>query len=461
MLRKLIKYVPGIIIPLIVNFILMMLYAVYLSPAEYGMLNINLNTIQVMYSLTLSVFQTAALRFYSLKEYNSEEEFISSYIFANLCMTIIIVIPCWIISLFLEFNWEIITLSIGTNGLFLFISNLYRVQFNSKRYNIIKMVSSILILVLLILFSFIIKPMSYIWPLLAIYITYGIISIIEIYRLRTKILIKYISIDLLKKSIKYGVPLIGVALLGNIIASSDQYFLLYFLGKKEVGNYALGHRLVEAILNNMLMMILLVMTPELNLTHDKKGENESKVILKKMISAAIWIMLPFTFAIIAYAKYIINFFFSEYTEAVVIMRLVVFASVFNGLSMFTCKALELIKRPKYIFYSLIISSIVNSIYNILFINIYGITASAHSSIISYLVYNLLLIIFSRRYYDLKIDFGYIIKTIIVTSFTFTLAIFIMKMWNISNIIVFVTQFIIMVFVYLVLSLIFNLFSPFK
>lgn len=461
MIKKIIRYSPGIVIPLIINFLLTLLYASYLKPSQYGMLNIYLNTIHIIYSLTLSIFQNASLRFYTLNEFKTEEEFISSYVFANLFATIVTIIPCIIVSYFLKFNWEIIIISIGANGLFLFISNFYRVKFDSRNYNKMRVVAAIMTLVLLVGFSYIIRPLSYIWPLIAVYGTYLIIVVVEIIRLRNKISIKYISCNLLKKSFVYGAPLIGVALLGNIIASSDQYFLLYFLGDKAVGNYALGHRLVEAVLNNLLMMILLVMTPELNAIHDKQGEKESKVVLKKMINIAMWIILPFTLCIIAYSKYIIMFFFPEYTHAVVIMRLVVFASVFNGISMFTCKGLELAKHPKYILYSLIVAAIVNCGYNAVFIKVYGITASAHSSILSYLIYNLLLVYFTRKFYDIIIDYKYILQTAFATGITFVIAIVIMKIWEINNIIIFFIQFVLAVLIYLLATKIFKLYNSFK
>lgn len=461
MLKKIIKYSPGIVIPLVINFLLTLLYASYLKPSQYGMLNIYLNTIHIVYSLTLSIFQTASLRFYTLNEFETEEEFISSYIFANIFATVVTIIPCGIASCFLKFNWEIIIISIGANGLFLFISNFYRVKFDSKSYNKMRIIAAVMNLVLLIGFSYVIRSLSYIWPLVSIYGTYAVIVAIEIFRLRKKVSIKNISWNLLKKSFFYGAPLIGVALLGNIIASSDQYFLLYFLGDKAVGNYALGHRLVEAVLNNLLMMILLVMTPELNAVHDKEGEKESKDVLKKMINIALWIILPFTLSIIAYSKYIIMFFFPEYTHAVVIMRLVVFASVFNGISMFTCKGLELVKHPKYILYSLIVSAFVNCGYNAIFIKVYGITASAHSSILSYVIYNIFLVVFTRRYYDLRIDFKYILRITFATGITFLIASFIMKIWHINNVIIFIVQFGVAVVIYLILSKIFKLYSSFK
>ena len=142
------------------------------------------------------------------------------------------------------------------------------------------------------------------------------------------------------------------------------------------------------------------------------------------------------------------------------MCLVLFASVFIGLLMFTCKALKLIKKPKYILYSLIIASLINCGYNAIFIKIYGVTASAHSSIISYIVYNILLVYYSRRYYDLQLDFRYILKTVLATGVTFLLATLLMNTWGITNLMIFIIQFLVAVIVYLVCSVILKLFEPF-
>ena len=417
MLRKIISYIPGVAVPMLINFLLTMLYAGYLAPGEYGMLNVYLTTILMVYSVTLNVFQTACLRFYSLNMHKNEVEYISSYIIVNIVTTIVIIPFAVIVNLFFKFNWWIIVFAVGANGLFQFLGNYYRLTNKAKSYNLDRLVASLGSLCLLVTFAKIITPLSFIWPLIAVYGSYMAVACFEIIRLRKDVILRAFSWRLIKESLKYGFPLIGVSVLGYVISSSDQYILLYFLGDTAVGNYSLGYRLVDALTINFLTMILLVMTPELNRHHDRFGTEKSQNVLKNMMNAAIWIVLPLSFAIIVYAEYIIQFIFPAYTDAAHIMQLVVLASIFHGLSMFTCKGLEMVKQPKYVFYGLLIAALINVLYNFSFIPVYGIDASAHSSILAYVVYNILLVVFTKKYYTILFDWKYLIKTYLITAVT--------------------------------------------
>lgn len=462
MIKKILKFVPGVAIPMGINFLLVILYAGFLTPGQYGILNVYLNTIQIVYALTSSIFQTASLRYYSIREaYSDETSFITTYLFGNIFATLLLLPVALLTNCFLNFNWWIIVISVGINGLFQFLCNLYRLKNQSGLYNMSRCVTSIASIVMLIVFSFLIKPLSYVWPIIAVYGSYGVLSFVEFWRLRSHISIKKISFSLLKESIQYGFPLIGVSVLGYIVSSCDQYFLLYFLGDEAVGNYALGHRLVDALVVNLLTMLLLVMTPELNKQHDYNGVDASCSTLKKMISAAIWIILPISFAIIIYADYIIKFIFPAYLSAAHIMQLVVFASMFHGVSMFTCKGLELVKHPKYIFYSLVTAAVINCAYNAVFIPIYGIDASAHSSLIAYIVYNILLILFTKKYYTLEFDIIYIIKCLITTGITVLLAYLMMNLISISSLWKLIFEGIVCAITYVALSVVFKLFYVFK
>ena len=456
MLKKIIKYIPGVAVPMGINFLLTMLYARYLSPGQYGILNIYLTTILIVYSFTLNIFQTACLRFYSLKLHNTESEFISTYVFSNIFTTFLIIPFSLIVNLFLSFDWWIIVLAVGANGLYQFLCNYYRVINSANKYNVDRLISSVSALVLLIVFSRIISPLSFIWPLVAVYGSYLFIVIVELIRLKKYISITSFSKNLLRESLRYGFPLIGVSLLGYIISSSDQYILLYYLGDTAVGNYALGYRLVDATIINFLTLILLVMTPELNFQHDEFGSEKSQSILKNMISAAVWCMLPLTFAIIVYAEHIIYYFFPAYTDASHIMQLVTFASLFHGLSMFTCKGLELVKKSKYIFYGLLIAALVNALYNFIFIPIYGIDASAHSSLFAYIIYNIILLLFTKRYYRIQFDWKYLIKVCFNTFVTVICAFIMMEIFPINNLIIFIIEVIVCMFIYIVISYIVGL-----
>src|SRR5699024_11432470 len=99
-------------------------------------LNIYLTTILMVYSVTLNVFQTACLRFYSLNIHENEAEYVSSYIIVNIVTTIVIIPFALIVNLFLKFNWWIIVLAVGANGLFQFLCNYYRVTNKARVYNL-------------------------------------------------------------------------------------------------------------------------------------------------------------------------------------------------------------------------------------------------------------------------------------------------------------------------------------
>ena len=461
MIKRIFGYLPGVAIPMMINFILTTLYATYLAPGEYGILNIYLNSIQIVFALTLSVFQNSSLRLYSTNDVLNEKQYVTTYIAAILMSSCIIAMVTFALSFVIEFNWEIVLMSITINGGFQFICNYYRVTRQSAKYNTIKCASAILSLVILVSAKFFLSSISYIWPIIAIYGSYALISLLGIYDLRSQISIRFFSKDLVIKSIKYGIPLIGVSVLGYIIASCDQYFLLYFLGEEAVGNYALGHRLVDAIITNLLMMILLVMTPELNNTFDQDGFKASSELLTKMISAACWIILPISFAIIVYSKFIVLFFFSEYDSADHIMQLVVFASMFHGISMFTCKGLELSRRTEHIFTGLLFATIINCLYNLFFIPVYGIDASAHSSLLAYLFYNIYLVFRSRRYFKINFDYYYILKAVCITCITVLVAYCLMYFLPINSAVEFIIHIMISAVVYLGLSGVFGLYKPFS
>lgn len=452
MIKKIIGFAPGVIVPMALNFMLTFLYARYLEPGEYGVFNIYLNTIQIVYALTLSLFQTAALRYYSIQNtYRNEREFVSTYFWGNIFITLAIVPVAITISFLLSFNWWIVTLSVGINGLYQFFCTLYRLKSSSLHYNIMRCISSIISLIILIWCANRIVPLTYFWPIAATYGSYAILVIYEVVANRKLINIQCFSFSLLKESVHYGLPLIGVTLLGNIIANSDQYFLMYYLGDEAVGNYALGYRLVDALIINMLTMILLVMTPELNKRHDTNGMAQSSVVLSKMIDSAFWIILPISFAVIVYADYIIKYIFPSYMAAAHIMRLVVFASIFHGISMFTCKGLELVRKSKYILLSLLVAAAANCIYNFVFIPIYGIDASAHSSLLAYILYNVLLMFYTKKYYKMNIDAKYIWRCSLAVISTIIVAIILMRVCPITNLLVLLGEIMICCVIYFSLS----------
>ena len=460
MIKRIMSYIPAVGVPIVINFVLMYLYSGSMDPAEYGVLNIYMNTISLLYSLFLSFFQSAALRFYSIKEINQDERtFYSTYVFGNIIVTIVAFFIMFVVNMVLiQFDYITIAAAIGINALYQFDLNYYRLQNEDKKYIIGKTATSVLTLVFFLVIYMIMTKMNYRSTLVSVYGSYFLLVMIELFRNRNKLSFNSISLGLVKESLLYGIPMVGVSIAGILVANSDQYVLLHFLGEEAVGEYSLGYRISDSFIVNITLLILTVMTPELMRIYDQKGQSDGQVVLRKMINFNTWTTLPLVGASIVYAPYIINFVFPKYNGATEIMKLVVIASFFHGLSLFTCKPLELARKTTTLLWLLLITAAVNFLYNIVFIPIYGVNASAHSSIIAYITYNVLLICSAKRYMVVDFDVFYLIKNIAITLVTIILAMIILKAWKINSIGILVVQILLCAVSYIILSVGFKLFS---
>lgn len=460
MVKRIVSYIPAVGIPILINFALMYLYSNSMSPSEYGVLNIYLNTISLLYSLFLSFLQSSALRFYSMKDINKDENvFYSTYVFGNLFVAIAALIIMFIINtLVFRFDYLIISAAIGINALYQFDLNYYRLQNKDKSYIIGKTVTSVLSLVFFAVGYMLLTKMNYKSTLISVYGSYLLLVIFELISDKEKLHIKSISFALIKKSLIYGLPMVGVSIVGILVANSDIYVLMYYLGEKAVGEYSLGYRLSDSFIVNVTLLILTVMTPELMRAYDQRTREDSQATLRKMMNFNVWVTLPLVGAIVVYAPYIIKFLFPNYNEAVNIMKLVVLASFFHGLSLFTCKPLELARKTMTLLWLLIITAAINFVYNLVFIPIYGIDASAHSSIMAYVVYNVLLVIASRKYLMVRFDFTYIFKNIGLLLFTTIIANAVLRAWEIKSISTLIVQILICAAVYIGMSVALKLYE---
>jgi O-antigen/teichoic acid export membrane protein len=434
MLKKIAIYIPSVLVPMIVNFVLVILFARYLEPEEYGLMNIYLNTISLVYAFGLSFLQSAAFRFYSIKNYvKSTEQYITTYIISNIILTLLYFSFMIIINeYFFQFNANIIAFSIGANALYQLYLNLYRLEDSSRGYTYGRILTSVLTLAFFFLFLSLVKGVDYNHAIYSIYGAYAIIAIVELLKRWNSIKPLQFSFELVRKSFSYGIPMTGVFVVGLIVSYSDQYLILHFLGTKFVGFYSLGYRFADTLISNLTMIILIVMTPTLMKIYDNGNNQESERIISGMININLWIVLPISLCLMIYAESIILIVFPSYVGAATIIQLVVVAAVMHSLSMFTCKGLELAKETKRIFLYLLTAGIINFTYNVIFIPVYGINASAHSSFISYFVYNILLVMGSMKFVKITFDLIFILKLAVINTFTCILAIIIKRYWPVST-----------------------------
>lgn len=455
MIKKTLMYIPSVAIPILINVILVFLYAKYLEPNEYGTLNIYLNTINILYSALLSFIQSAAFRFYSVDGASkSRKQYLSTFVLTDIFVTLVLFLLTALVNRFIfTFNYKIIVASVGFNALYQFYLNLYRLEDKNAKYILSRIGASVVTLLGIILFAKVYNNFSYQTIIWLIYGAYGIFALWGVATQREGFSLKDVSFSLIRKSLLFGLPMMGVTLLGNIISSSDQYLLRFFIGETEVGLYSLGYKLSDMSIANITLLILLVATPAVMREYDQNGEDRAIQHLSSILSANIWIVVLIAIEIMCYADEIISVVFPKYAGAETVIRLVTIAAVFHSFSLITCKPFELKKNTHKLFALLLFTAVVNVGYNLVFIPIYGLNAAAHSSIFAYVVYDIILYVScqskERVHYSLK-QIGQIGLTTIVTC----VCGYILKLtWNVNAIWELIIQAFIIALVYFALSFI--------
>lgn len=462
-MKKTSVYIPSVLIPMLINVIYLLLNTNYLSAAEYGIYSINLNTINLLYSVLLSFIQTASFRFYSLKnEIKNDETYLSTYVLSNLIFSIFSGIILILIGLVVkELNILMIWLSILTNGLYQFYITLFRLENNFKTYSIARISTDSIKILFYLFFIYVTSHVNHLHPIISMYGAYILLVVIETFRRRKQISIKYFSMELLKTSFKYAYPLIGTSIMNILFTSSDQYLILYFFNEESVGLYSFGYRIADTILVNLSMIILLVMYPILMDKYDNVSKKVAEIDLKKMINFNFWIIIPISCWLYNYMGILINLFFPNFIQAEKIAQSIIIVSFFHSLSMFTCKGLELGRNTKKLLVNLSIALVINILYNLVFLPIYGTIAAAHGSIVSYVIYNFILVIDSRKYLEIKFDRLFILKVLVITIISLLVPYAVTNSIELSILFEMIFSLLFSIIIYLIFSYKFNLIKYFN
>lgn len=465
MLKKIMAYLPSTVIPIFINFILVFIYAGKMSPAEYGIYNVYLNSISIIYAVALSFLQSSAFRFYSVKGlYNNNKEYYSTYYFSNIIICFLVAIVLFLVNIVFKFDWIVISVAIALNAFYQFDINMYRLRDKVGGYAFSRLSAAFGALGFIAVCATLTGSITYEVPIYTFYGAYIFTIIVEFIRCFKFFSFKYLSKKLFVESLRFGMPMMGVTVMGLLMSYAAQYIILFNLSEVSVGYYSLGFRLSDTVISNITMIILTVMTPMvMKLYDDAGGDNveKSSQMLTKVISLDMWVILPCCALLAFYSGDLIRLLFPSYEGAEPIVVIIVFSAILRSLSMITCKGLELARKTGKMFLFLIISLAANIAYMLICVPLYGIEAAGHASIISYLLYNILLIKESYKYINIIIDYIYLLKVMIVSVIVVIAALLISGFVGTGNIALVVIQGCICIFLYFLGSLLLGLYKPFK
>jgi O-antigen/teichoic acid export membrane protein len=427
-LTKLFKQVSmyfssGIIVALC-GFISFPIWTRLFTESEYGKMSIAFVTLGIIVVLAKFGIQRATIRFYSEfqeKKRNLDISYYYSTSFIGVAVISLIMASLFLLFIELypgiqqdiEFKHILRTLSLliifePLNNIFL---SFLRAEQNVKFYSIIRVTRRYLKLLVCLLFVLVFNQ-GLLGFFIVCIITDAIFTLYLLYYFlkQQKIRFKNISPVLLKESVSYGLPLIGLELSALLLATSDRYLLQHFLGSAAVGIYSVTCNFTKYAIDFFSEPLRLAVLPLIMSVWDKKGKEESQTFLLSVFKLYFIVGIPiiFAFSFIGH-DLLVLLASSKFEEGGTILPFIVTGYVIHKANFLYGAGLYLKKKTVVLSVIIFSSAILNILLNIILIPLFGLKGAAITTLLSFLVEMFLLIKFSFRSLSFKIPVYTLLK----------------------------------------------------
>jgi O-antigen/teichoic acid export membrane protein len=236
-------------------------------------------------------------------------------------------------------------------------------------------------------------------------------------KLYKQINFKLVDISLIKDMNKYSLPLIPNGISWWIVNVSDRSIISFVLGSSANGLYAISNKF-PTIISSLTGVFNLSWSESAALHINSKDRDEffsdiTNTVIKLFTSLGVGMIacMPFVFPILIDSKY---------NDAYNYIPFLVLGTVFNVAICLYSQVYLAKKLSKQVASTAIVGAIINIIINVLFIKKIGLYAASISTAISYFVMMVYRHIDLKKYINIKIEDGLILRTILIFTFSIIL-----------------------------------------
>lgn len=367
----------------ILTYLLLPIYTYILTTEEYGTYDLLTTTISLIIPIITLDIAEACFRFALDENYDKKEIFsigfyicLFSAIIAVILYPLLTVIP--IFSEYYVFFAFLLVNNAFQSFLMQFIKGCQRV----KLYSLVGVINTILLLSLNLLFLLVLH-----WGLIGYFLAYIIssflVNIIILFSIKFyKYLISPLKINHnnVKKLLKYSVPMMPNSVCWWVSNASDRYMLQYIIGTSELGIYSVSYKIptILSVVSSIFLSAWSISAVE------DFGTETSKKMYSNIYNSFFCAVSLVTSLLVLLAKPIATVLFQkDFFVAWKCSIFLLFAFLFNSLSSFLGSIYISAKKTNMLFFSTLVSAIVNIILNLVMIPKWGIYGAAIATLISY------------------------------------------------------------------------------
>lgn len=420
----------------LISFFLLPLYTSYLNTSEYGIVDLIQTYVTLLVPVITLELEMSIFR-YLVDARSSEKntnKLISNNFFVLAVSLGIFSIMYIIVSCFINipFKWLILVdiIVCVLSGNFLQVARGFGRTLDYSISCILTGLTTVISNIILICFI----KMGASGMIISMALANGICSLYLFFRLKlySKINFKNVDFKLLKDMYKYSIPLIPNGISWWIVNVSDRSIISWVLGAGANGLYAISNKF-PTIISSLTGIFNLSWAESAALHIDAHDRDEffsdiTNTVIKLFTSLGVGMIacMPFVFPLLIDSKY---------DEAFYYIPFLVLGTVFNVAICLYSQVYLAKKLSKQVATTAIIGAIINIILNIVFIKKLGLYAASLSTAISYFVMMVYRHIDLKKYINIKVESGLIIKTLVI--FTFSIVLYYQKnlFFDIINLIV--------------------------
>ena len=207
---------------------------------------------------------------------------------------------------------------------------------------------------------------------------------------------------ILRESIAYGLPLLGLNVTGFITDWGDRFIMSYYREPGELGLYVAGYTLANYAILSFVPALSSALIPVTMNAYAEKGEEATRRSLETFLRYYWLATLPIVFGITAVGEELIRFVASEkFVDATIVLPWILAAKIVQAAYFPFLAGLFLSKRTKMLALFMAGAAALNIVLNLLLIPKLGMVGAAIATLVAYLFYVIGGAICSQRYLRLR------------------------------------------------------------
>lgn len=383
-------------------FLLVPFYTYILSKEEYGLSDTLTTTINLLYPVISFTIYEASMRFVMEDSYNKRSVLTNSIFVVMVSYIVFLPMYFFVSKIYIFHGYEILfylilimqsincILSQFARG----IGKIRSFAYSGIIYSLCLLVSSIAYL-----WIFDLKIVGYLLSILTSYVISNILLLVQI-KAWNYIIIDFLDLHVLKKMMKYSIPLIPNYLMWWVLNASNRYIIIWYLGFGMNGLYAVACKIptIITMVQQIFMQAWQISAIEENKT-DKDAKFYSNIF--GLYQSILFITFSGT---LLFVKPIFHFILPpEYHITWKYVPWLLYAAIYSGLSSFLGTFYTISYKTQNALKSSVAAAIINISFNFILTPVIGLNGTCFATMVSYLVLWIIRIIDTKSIIKIEYD----------------------------------------------------------